>query len=90
MHGDRGQEQEVVVDTTVQEKNITHPTDTKLARKIIERCWKLADENEVKLRRRYGKEVKRRLTARRFRRKPSSAESREQSAQENEDSSRAV
>jgi len=70
MHGDRLEEDEVVVDTTVQEKNITFPTDTKLYRKIIERCWKLADDNDVKLRRRYRKEVKRCLTAQRFRRRP--------------------
>src|SRR5574338_583973 len=30
LHGPGAQEKEVVVDTTVQEKNITHPTDTKL------------------------------------------------------------
>jgi transposase, IS5 family len=32
----------VVVDTTVQEKNITHPTDTKLAHKITRRCYRKA------------------------------------------------
>ena len=56
MHGKRAQESEIVIDTTVQEKNITHPTDTKLARKIIQRCWKLADGHGVKLRRRYRKD----------------------------------
>jgi len=70
MHQDRLQEDEVVVDTTVQEKNITYPTDTKLYRKIIERCWQLADGNGVKLRRRYSKEVKKCLTAQRFGRRP--------------------
>lgn len=34
---------EVVVDSTVQEKNVTYPLDTKQYRKIIIRCWKLAD-----------------------------------------------
>ena len=31
LHGEKAKEKEVVVDTTVQEKNITFPTDTKLA-----------------------------------------------------------
>jgi IS5 family transposase len=53
-----------------QEKNITYPTDTKLYRKIIARCWKLADGNAVKLRRRYGKEVRQCLMAQRWRKDP--------------------
>jgi IS5 family transposase len=70
LHGDKAQEPEVVVDTTVQEKNITHPTDTKLAHKIIRRCWKLADRNGVKLRRRYRKAVRHCVMAQRWRRDP--------------------
>jgi transposase, IS5 family len=67
LHGDKARESEVVVDTTVQEKNITHPTDTKLAHKIIRRCWKLADGNGVKLRRRYRKAVRQCVMAQRWR-----------------------
>jgi transposase, IS5 family len=70
LHGDHAQESEVVVDTTVQEKNITYPTDTKLAHKIIHRCWKLADRNGVKLRRRYRKAVRHGVMAQRWRRDP--------------------
>jgi IS5 family transposase len=70
LHGDKAQESEVVVDTTVQEKNITHPTDTKLAHKIIRRCWKLADRNGVKLRRRYRKAVRHCVLAQRWRKDP--------------------
>jgi len=70
LHGDKAQEPEVVVDTTVQEKNITHPTDTKLAHKIIRRCWKLADRNGIKLRRRYRKAVRQGVMAQRWRRDP--------------------
>jgi transposase, IS5 family len=70
LHGPAAQEQEVVVDTTVQEKNITPPTDTKLAHKIIRRCWKLADRNGVKLRRRYRKAVRAGVMAQRWRRDP--------------------
>jgi IS5 family transposase len=58
MHGKKAQEKEVVVDTTVQEKAITYPTDSKLHRKIIVRCWQAADQEGVKLRRRYRKEVR--------------------------------
>lgn len=57
MHGKNSQEAEIVVDTTVEEKNITYPVDTKQYRKIIGRCWKLADKEGVRLRRRYRKEV---------------------------------
>jgi IS5 family transposase len=70
LHGDKAQETEVVVDTTVQEKNITHPTDTKLAHKVIRRCWKLADGNGVKLRRRYRKAVRQCVMAQRWRKDP--------------------
>lgn len=42
------QEQEVVADTTVQEANVTYPTDTKLRRKVIEKMWKLGEEAGVK------------------------------------------
>ena len=70
LHGPAAQEKEVVVDTTVQEKNITHPTDTKLTHKIIRRCWKLADRNGVKLRRRYRKAVRQGVMTQRWRRDP--------------------
>ena len=70
MHGERAREAEVVVDSTVQEKNITHPTDTKAYRKIIARCWKLADAQGVALRRRYRKEVRHCLMAQRWRKDP--------------------
>ena len=73
MHGEALKEREIVVGTTVQEKNITHPTDTELYRKIIERCWKLADQQGVKLRRRYAKDVKNALLAQRWRGHPKRA-----------------
>ncbi len=70
LHGDKAEEKEVVVDTTVQEKNITCPTDSKLAHKIIGRCWKLADRHGVKLRRRYRKAVRHGVRAQRWRKDP--------------------
>jgi transposase, IS5 family len=70
LHGERAQESEVVVDSTVQEKNVTYPLDTKQYRKIIMRCWKLADGNAVRLRRRYRKEVRGCVMAQRWRKDP--------------------
>ncbi|MCX6307680.1 MAG: IS5 family transposase [Bacteroidia bacterium] len=49
---------EVMVDTTVQEKNITFPTDVKLCRKVIARCHILAKEENIVLRRSYTRELK--------------------------------
>lgn len=43
LHGEAALEREVIVDTTVQEKNITFPTDTKLRVKVISRCWKIVE-----------------------------------------------
>jgi IS5 family transposase len=67
VHGPKGGEKEVVIDSTVQEKNVTYPTDTKLYRKVIVRCWKLADREQIQLRRRYRKEVRKCLLAQRGR-----------------------
>ena len=66
LHGEAGLEREVVIDTTVQEKNITFPTDTKLRVKVMTRCWKLADEEHITLRRSYRRELKKTLRIIRF------------------------
>lgn len=52
------QEKEVLIDTTVQEKNITFPTDVKLQKKIIEKCRKISKEEGIKLRQTYKGELK--------------------------------
>jgi transposase, IS5 family len=57
---------EVLVDTTVEEKNITFPTDTKLAVKIIKKCHKIADKQGVTLRQNYKRILKRQLIKCRF------------------------
>ena len=42
-------EEEVVVDTTVQEKNISFPTDAKLSSKVIDNCSKMAGKGNIHL-----------------------------------------
>ena len=68
IHGETARESVIVVDTTVQEKNITFPTDTKLRVKVIARCWKIAEEENIKLRRSYKRELKTHLRTIRFNR----------------------
>jgi len=53
LHGKNSLEKEVVIDTTVQEKNITYPTDVKLHKKIIDRCVKIATYEDIALRQSY-------------------------------------
>ena len=66
IHGKQAVESEIVVDTTVQEKNITFPTDTKLRVKVIAKCWKIAMRENLVLRRSYGREIKKILRTIRF------------------------
>lgn len=66
IHGEKALEEEVCIDSTVQEKNITFPTDAKLYRKIIVRCLKLARKHGIQLRRTYAKEIKQRKLECRF------------------------
>ena len=49
--------EEISIDTTVQPKNITYPTDGKLRIKVIEKCVGLAHSTGVGLRRSFKKEV---------------------------------
>lgn len=70
INGKDGQEQEATTDTTVQEKNITYPTDNKLHRKIIKKCVAIADKEDIELRQSYTRTLKRLLMDQRFRNHP--------------------
>ena len=59
------QEKEVQIDTTVQEKAITFPTDTKLYKKIIEKCRAIAQQEGIQLRQSYRRTLKMLMLAQR-------------------------
>jgi IS5 family transposase len=60
LHADKVRKaKEVIVDTTVQEKNITFPTDAKLYKKVIGKCNALAKSCGIKLRQSYWLVVQR-------------------------------
>lgn len=75
------EETEVLMDTTVQEKNITFPTDTKLQLKIIDKCNKIAKEAGVKLKRSFKFVKKKALTQIRMNRAAKTAAQKKLSAQ---------
>jgi len=58
LHGKAAEEKQVIIDTTVQEKNITYPTDGKLAIKMIHHLLKIAKKESIQLRRTYVREIK--------------------------------
>lgn len=58
----------VSIDTTVQEKNITYPTDDKLYKKIIVKCWNIANKESIDLRQSYTQTVKKLKNIQRFKR----------------------
>jgi IS5 family transposase len=70
INGKDGQEQEATTDTTVQEKNITYPTDNKLHRKIIKKCIAIAGHEGIELRQSYKRVLKKLLMDQRFRNHP--------------------
>ncbi len=61
---------EVRVDTTVQEKNITYPTDRKLYEKTILHCKRIAKTEGIRLKRTYTREIQKLRYQLRFARKP--------------------
>jgi IS5 family transposase len=66
VNGDDSNDPHVNVDTTVQEKNITFPTDTKLHKKVIDKCLKIANKENLTLRQTYTRRIKKLLIDLRF------------------------
>lgn len=58
LHGKDGQDKDVSIDTTAQEKNITYPTDSKLHKRIIDKCVAIAKKEELSIRRSYKRTAK--------------------------------
>ena len=70
VNGKDGKEDKGSVDTTVQEKNITYPTDSKLHRKIITKCIAIAEKEKLELRQSYTRTLKKLGIDQRFRNHP--------------------
>lgn len=70
VNGKDGKEDKGSVDTTVQEKNITYPTDSKLHRKIITKCIAIAQKENLELRQSYTRTLKKLGIDQRFRSHP--------------------
>ena len=60
-------EQTAFIDTTVQEKNVTFPTDSKLLNKVIDFCHGVAEKENLKVRQSYAREIKGLKLVQRFR-----------------------
>ena len=61
LHPNSKNEKEVQIDTTVQEKNISFPTDAKLAKKVIDSCTKIAVKEGIMQRQTYKRLSKQHL-----------------------------
>jgi IS5 family transposase len=70
INGKDSNDPNVSIDTTVQEKNITFPTDAKLHRKIIDKCKKIAEKEELPIRQTYTQTLKKLGVNQRFRNHP--------------------
>lgn len=70
INGKDGKEEDGTTDTTVQEKNITFPTDSKLHKKIIDQCKAIARKENIELRQSYTRVLRRLSLDQRFRNHP--------------------
>jgi transposase, IS5 family len=66
VNGDDANDDNLSADTTIQEKNITYPTDDKLHKSIIEKCQSIAREEQIELRQSYTQTIKKLSTIQRF------------------------
>jgi len=53
LHGSKAKSKMLLSDTTVQENNTTFPTDAKLAKRVIDRCNSIAEEEGIQQRQSY-------------------------------------
>lgn len=58
------------IDTAVQEKNMTYPTDAKLRKKIITKCHQITSEHQLPVRQSYTQTLKKLSRDQRFRNHP--------------------
>jgi IS5 family transposase len=70
LFGKEAQEKEVLIDSTVQEKNITYPTDAKLHKRIIEKVNSIANQEGITLRQTYTRTLKQLMIDQRFHNHP--------------------
>lgn len=70
VNGKDSEDERVNIDTTVQEKNITFPTDAKLHKKIIKRCQAIAQKEQITVRQSYQRTLKDLARDQRFRNHP--------------------
>lgn len=73
VNGDDANDDNLSGDTTIQEKNITYPTDDKLYKKIIKECQSIAKEEQVELRQSYTQTIKKLSTIQRFKKNKNGA-----------------
>ncbi len=74
INGKDAKENEGTTDTTVQEKNITFPTDSKLHKKIIKQCKDIAHKERLELRQAYTRTIKKLTLDQRFRNHPKNSD----------------
>lgn len=70
VNGKDSDDDNVNIDTTVQEKNITFPTDGKLYKKMINKCQKIATQEGLAVRQTYTRTLKELAREQRFRNHP--------------------
>ena len=70
INGEDSNDDNINIDTTVQEKNITYPTDSKLHKKIIKKCKKISEEEGLPVRQTYTRTLKKLFRDQRFRNHP--------------------
>jgi transposase, IS5 family len=70
INGNDSNDSTASIDTTVQEKNITFPTDSKLHRKIIDKCRKIVEKENLPIRQSYTRTLKKLSLDQRFRNHP--------------------